>query len=88
MNATRRKALEALKGRIESAVAELHEVKEEIATLRDEEQEFYDNMPEGLQNGEKGEKATASIDALQEAYDALDALNSDDILGYIDTAVE
>jgi hypothetical protein len=45
-----------------------------------EEQEYFDNMPEGIQGSKKGEKAEAAIDALQEAKDtletAMDSLNT------------
>jgi hypothetical protein len=43
----------------------------EIEDAKNEEQEYYDNMPEGLQNGEKGQAASNAVDALQQAYDAL-----------------
>lgn len=32
-------------------------LKDEVETLRDEEQDYYDNMPESFQGGEKGDKA-------------------------------
>ena len=31
-------------------------LKDEVETLRDEEQDYYDNMPESFQNGEKGDR--------------------------------
>lgn len=47
MNKTRRKA-------IDDVVAKLQELRDEVESLRDEEQDYYDNMPESFQNGEKG----------------------------------
>lgn len=40
-------------------------------SLRDEEQEYFDNMPESFQASEKGDNAQTAIDHLQEAVDSL-----------------
>lgn len=58
MNKDRRTRIAALR-------AELDSIKERLETLRDEEQEAFDAMPEGLQGGERGEKSQAAIDALE-----------------------
>ena len=52
-----------------------------LETCRDEEQDYYDNMPESFQDGEKGEAAQTAIDALDEAVSALEDMKStlDDI---------
>lgn len=55
MNEDRRK-------RIFDAAAELEAVKEE-------EQEAFDNMPESLQGGEKGQAMEAAIEALEESVE-------------------
>ena len=49
MNNTRRKQIEKL-------TAQIEEIKETIESLRDEEQDAFDNLPESLQGGERGEK--------------------------------
>ena len=50
--------------------------------LKDELQEWYDNLPENFQNGSKGE-------SLQEAIDALESANKPDIPeGIGDAAIE
>lgn len=41
-----------------------------IEDMESEEQEKYDNMPEGFQNGEKGERQQGVVDALGNAKDA------------------
>lgn len=60
MNKQRRKALNELTEKI-------RELMEELETLQDEEQECYDNMPEGIHDSEYGERASEAIDSLQEA---------------------
>jgi hypothetical protein len=63
INAQRRKEIERARGLVEEAQAILE-------TAQSEEQEFYDNTPENMQGGEKGERASAAADALQECVDA------------------
>jgi t-SNARE complex subunit (syntaxin) len=52
---------------------EIRKIKEQIADLamrlediRDQEQESFDNMPESLQQGERGEKMESAINELEE----------------------
>lgn len=42
-----------------------------LESIRDEEQEYLDNMPESLQGGEKGDMAQSAIDAMDAALDSL-----------------
>ena len=71
MNKTRRKE-------IEKAIGALEEIKENIEGLQEEEQEAFDNMPEGLQDSERGEAVQENADQLDEAAtyigDAIDLL--------------
>jgi hypothetical protein len=64
MNNERRKKLKWLGAQID----ELAVLVEEI---RDAEQEAFDNMPESLQDGERGDAAQQSIDYLDTAIDYL-----------------
>ena len=43
-----------------------------LEELWEEEQENFDNLPEGLQEGEKGERMQENIDALEEFLDNLE----------------
>lgn len=70
MNKLRREAIAAIAEKLE-------ELKSDIETLKDEEGEYYDNMPESLQGSEKGEKAEAAVSAFESAMDSIDeALSS------------
>ncbi|MFK0338738.1 hypothetical protein ACIQT7_15835 [Agrobacterium deltaense] len=64
MNKERRKE-------IARAAAMIEEAKGILETCRDEEQEYYDNMPESFQDGDKGNAAQEAIDALEEAVSSL-----------------
>lgn len=63
MNNTRRKQLRELAEKAEG-------LKQEIEELRTEEEEYYNNMPEAFQDGEKGDRAQTAIEYLDEAMTA------------------
>lgn len=76
MNDTRRK-------RIMKLVDQLSDISEELETIRDEEQEYIDNIPENLQSSERYEKAENALDNLDSAWNSID-----DILDYLQDACE
>lgn len=73
MNNTRRKA-------IQNIMDKLEELMEEIEAIKDEEQEAYDNLPESLQNSERGEAMDSAVynldDAAENVQLVIDALES------------
>lgn len=70
MNKVRRKDLQELYDIISEA-------KDRLELLRDEEEEYMENIPENLQGSERYEKAEAAVSALDSAVSSLeDALDS------------
>lgn len=69
MNKARRKEIESARKKLEDAVNLVDEAQAALQQAMEEEQEYYDNMPEGLQSGEKGENSQAAISALETAID-------------------
>ncbi len=65
MNKKRRKEIREL-------INELEELKEKIEIVLEEEQDYYDNMPENLQGSERGEIAESAISELEESLDNID----------------
>ena len=65
MNAERRKRLSA-------ALEQLEAAKFEIEEIQQEEQEAYDNMPESLQESERGETIANNAESLENAMGSLD----------------
>lgn len=51
--------------------------RENLETAKDEEQEYLDNMPESLRDGDKGGVAQEAIDNLDSAIDTLDGATSE-----------
>lgn len=49
-----------------------------VESCRDEEQEYFDNMPEGFQNADRGSNAQSAIDAMEEAIGHLETIESTD----------
>lgn len=60
-------------------IASLDEIKSRLESMRDDEEMKYDNMPEGLQESDRGEQMQEAIDALENAVtsleEAIDSLN-------------
>lgn len=81
MNSDRRKILEGIKTKftticetLRSVGNEFDDLKNDLETVRDEEQDYFDAMPVGFQEGEKGERATSAVDAMQEAITLLEGV--------------
>ena len=70
MNKERRNRLKEVKEKIAEILCTIEEV-------RDEEEAAYDNLPESLQNGERGELMYNNVDTLQEIYENLESLPND-----------
>ena len=68
MNKQRRKEIEALLERAEI-------LKTDIETIRDEEQEYFEGMPENLHGSEKHERAEEAVALIEEAVDAFNTIN-------------
>lgn len=60
------------RNRIKALVDQLEDVKIELQESLEEEETKYDNLPEGLQESEAGEKLQEAIDSLTEADGSLD----------------
>ena len=60
MNNPRRKVLADLAGT-------LRDIESQIAAVRDEEQDFFDNIPESKQDGERAQAVEEAIDQMDTA---------------------
>jgi len=72
MNNTRRKEIDRLMERVQSPLNDLSDIKDSISTVQDEEQDYLDNMPESMRDGEKAQKAQEAIDSLYEAQNTIE----------------
>ena len=76
MNKARRK-------RIDDVIRKLEELKDEVDSIRYDEQEAYDNLPEGIQMSDRGDEMQSAVDSLDYAYDGFD-----DIIDNLNEALE
>ena len=75
MNKARRKMLQDI-------IDELDAQREQIEAVQKEEQEAYDNLPESIQDSERGEAMSGNVDDLESAASDLEDIisNLQDIL--------
>lgn len=76
MNNTRR-------SQITDIMENLSSLQTSIEELLEEEQEAFDNLPEGIQDSERGEAIQAAIDNLEEAVS-----NCEELLNNLEMAKE
>ena len=88
MNKDRRKVIEEARSEIERAMGIIDDAKSMIESAKDEEQDYFDNMPESFQQGDKGQQAEAAVSALGDAYNDLDGFDFDNILSQLDDAAQ
>lgn len=74
MNNARRKQLNALYSKME-------ELKSQLETILEEEQESFDNMPESLQDSERGQLSQEAIDNLESAVSSFE-----EVMEYIENS--
>lgn len=86
MNKQRRTEIEALKIRLIVITDLVTALKDDIDEIRDEEDEYYMNMPEGLQNSERGELAQEAIGNLQDCMNRLEEFDVNELTEYLDLA--
>lgn len=77
MNNKTRKDLRKIAERITDLAGLLEQIKDDLADMQEQEQEKYDNLPEQLQDTEKGCALCESAESLYELVDRLDTLLSD-----------
>ena len=77
MNNTRRKQISTLIGSLERlnnhySEEELNKCMNRLEDIKNDEEEAFDNMPEGLQYSQRGMDSEAAIDNLEEALGYLE----------------
>ena len=86
MNKVQRKELSKAIEEAQTAIATLVHLRDVINAMASDEREKYDNMSEGLQQSENGQRLEQNADkldewdsALQEAIDTIEGISTDDI---------
>lgn len=79
MNNQRRKQLTEIVAKIDKLnlteiANELEQLVTDLEALKDDEQSAYDNMPESLQQSERGQQSEAAVSALESAHATLEGI--------------
>jgi uncharacterized coiled-coil DUF342 family protein len=88
MNKDRRKTIASITEQLAELEALRDSIKEAIEEVRDEEQEYFDNMPEGFQMADRGQAAEGAISNLENAISQLEDLDVSGIQGDLESAAE
>lgn len=88
MNNERRASISAVVAQVADFSETIDLPRESIEALRDEEQEYYDNMPESFQNADRGQAAQEAISYLEDAVSALDDFDADNLTASLESAAQ
>lgn len=90
MNKATRKQIEDIVSQLEELRGKLGDLKDEVANIQSEEQEKFDNMPEGLQQGDGGQAIEAAANSLSECESEFDNMDSEfeTVINALNTAAE
>lgn len=72
MNDTRRRRINELKTQVDFCNSTLKDVGKRLSSILNDEQNAFDNMPDGLQSSYRGMCSEDAIDSIEEASDKLD----------------
>lgn len=88
MNAKRRNALRVIISRLEELETLRQQIQYDLEDVLREEQEALDNLPESLQEGERGQQMADNVENLEYADDFLGEIDLEEIMDLIQTVVE
>lgn len=87
MNNARRNELKSVITLLQKAEQLRSEAAELLTQIQDDEQDYFDNMPESLQGGDKGTAAEEAISALEDVGCDLDGFDIDGIVSRIEDII-
>jgi molecular chaperone GrpE (heat shock protein) len=88
MNAARRKEILKLVGELSELAGKLSDLRDAVESIKSDEEDYRDNMPENLQQSERYQLADAACDALDSAVSDLENMDIEGVISYLETAAE
>lgn len=88
MNNARRKAIRKIIDDLTVLTGAIEDARDQVEMLRDEEQDYFDCMPESFQGGEKGDQAQEAINELENAISTLEDCRIEDIIASLEGAAQ
>ena len=86
MNALRRKQIFVVLKKVEELDDLRLEIADLISDILSDEHDAYDNLPESLQESERGQAMEDAIDNLESAQEEIDELDLQDLIDYLEEA--
>lgn len=86
MNNARRKQIASIKEKLAEFVSLRDQIAEAIQLVMDEEQEAFDNLPDSLRDGTKGDAMQEAINSLSTALDEIEGFGVESVDGSLDEA--
>lgn len=86
MNKDRREQITAAAALVGEASAKIAEASAAVESVRDEESEYLDAMPEGFKNGDRGQAAEAAVSAMDDALNELQQIGTAEIIRSLEEA--
>lgn len=84
MNKQRRKELKSIITKLEALGDAIEEISECLQCIKDEEEEAFENLPESLQESERGQQMQEYIDAMEGVLDLLNEFDSSELIDTIE----
>ena len=78
MRQATRKRLAVIRSELESYRLKVEDLGAELREMAEREQESYDNLPEGLQQADRGQEMSENASALDDAANAAEIGNAGD----------
>lgn len=88
MNSDRRKRIRDIALQVGAISRMLGEVRQEIDNVRSDEQDAYDDLSEGHQQGDRGQAMEAAIASLDMALDGIDEIDTENIVRALEEAAD
>jgi hypothetical protein len=83
MNRLRRKALSEIIEKIEGLDALREEIANELRAVANEEEDAITNMPDSIQESERGQQMREALDNLDLALEMLEEIDTESMVDYI-----
>lgn len=84
MNKERRKRIDKAIEEVNQLQEVLEELHQIVEVIRDEEQEYLENIPENLQGSERYETAENAVESLENAVDWFDGVDIDELISALE----
>ena len=86
MNALRRNRISKVIEAVNALNERIDEIMCFIDAIREDEEECFENLPESLQDSERGEAMQEAIDKLESAYSFLEDIDLEDVISDLEDA--